>query len=113
MDKNHGGGIELERGFDDFAGVDAGPVDGTPEHLAQLDNPVPVVQEKAPEDLVFEGRKARDQIAARRRRVGKNLGAQQAFFEEFLRHIQNILFRERPLGSVFDLVFRKANCAKS
>ena len=54
--------------FDDFARVNAGPVDGAAEQLVKGDEPVTVVQVQAAEHLVGSVAQLRDQKLPRRLR---------------------------------------------
>ncbi len=53
MGENHGGGITLQGLFDDFAGIDGGVVDRTPEQLIKSQYAVTVIQEQAAKYFVW------------------------------------------------------------
>lgn len=54
MRQDHGGCIDRQRLLDHFSRVDAGPVNRATEQLLERDDPVPVVEIDAAEQLVFE-----------------------------------------------------------
>ena len=53
MHEDDRGGVAVEGGFDDFAGVDGGFVNGAFEKVSFVDNPVGLVKEKDFEDFPF------------------------------------------------------------
>ncbi len=64
MGENHRCRVSVQGQLYDFTRVHAGPVDGAAEQLIEADHPVPVVQQQAAEEFVWQVPQARAQVVA-------------------------------------------------
>ena len=81
MGEDDGRRIVGQRGFDYFAGIHAGAVDGAAEQFAKLDHPVLVIKQQAGEYLVGVGAHLGSEVLAGQFRAGQRIAALQRFLE--------------------------------